>query len=36
MLQPAQEVLGPDAAEAAWETGRRLGFEEALEFALAD
>ena len=36
MLQPAHVGLGPALAEAAWETGRRLGFEEALELAVAE
>ena len=36
VLQPAHAALDTAVAEVAWETGRRLGFEEALELAVAD
>jgi predicted ATPase/class 3 adenylate cyclase len=31
---PAREALGAEASAAAWEEGRRLGFEEALAYAV--
>ncbi|MEP7105521.1 MAG: hypothetical protein ABI838_06725, partial [Chloroflexota bacterium] len=34
MLERAREVLGPEAAGRAWETGRSLGFDDALGRAL--
>ncbi|HVS07712.1 MAG TPA: AAA family ATPase [Candidatus Dormibacteraeota bacterium] len=33
-LQPAREALGEHAAGAAWETGRRMDYEDALQLAL--
>jgi non-specific serine/threonine protein kinase len=33
-IAPAREALGAEATAAAWEAGRRLGFEEALVYAL--
>lgn len=34
LLRPARDALGQEAAQAAWEAGRRMGYEEALEFAV--
>jgi predicted ATPase/class 3 adenylate cyclase len=33
-VRPAKEALGAEAATAAWDEGRRLGFEDALAYAL--
>ena len=33
-IPPAREALGVEAAASAWDEGRRLGFEEALGYAL--
>ena len=34
-LQPAREALGPDGARSAWEAGRRMDYEDALQMALS-
>lgn len=34
LLEPAREALGQETAKAAWEAGRRMDFDDAMEFAL--
>jgi tetratricopeptide (TPR) repeat protein len=33
-LEPARKALGPDAARSAWDLGRRMDYDEALQLAL--
>jgi hypothetical protein len=35
LLQPAREALGPEAAESAWDAGRRMDYDEAVALAQA-